>query len=102
MTLHIDVPHDAIEAFCKRWHVTELAFFGSVLRNDFRPDSDIDVLVTFAPGATPGFAFVTMQDELEALLGRKVDLLTRNAVEISHNWLRRNEILATARTYYAA
>jgi predicted nucleotidyltransferase len=103
MALQIDVPRDAVVAFCRRWNVTELAFFGSVLRDDFRPDSDIDVLVTFAPGATPGlFALVEMQDELAAIFGRDVDLLTRSAVESSHNWIRRKEILSTAETFDAA
>lgn len=102
MAIHIDVPRDEIVAFCRRWNVAELAFFGSVLRDDFRPDSDVDVLVTFAPGRTPGFGFVTMHDELELILGRKVDILTRNSVENSRNWLRQKEILGTAEAYYAA
>ena len=103
MALHIDVPRDAIAAFCQRWHVTELAFFGSVLRDDFRPDSDIDVLVTFAPGKTPGlFALVAMGEELRHLFGRDVDLLTRFAVENSRNPVRSRRILNTAEPYYAA
>ncbi len=103
MALHLDVPRDEIAAFCRRWNVTELAFFGSVLRDNFRPDSDVDVLVTFAPGQTPSlFGLVAMRDELGCLLGRRVDLSTRNAIENSHSWLRRKEILSTAEAYYAA
>lgn len=99
----IDIPHDAIVDFCQRWNVTEFAFFGSVLRDDFSPDSDIDVLISFSPGAAPGlFDVVTMRDELEGVFRRKVDLLTRPGVENSHNWIRRKEILGTAETYYAA
>lgn len=106
MALHIDVPRDAIIVFCRRWNVTELAFFGSVLRDDFRPESDVDVLVTFAPGATPGlFALVAMRDEIESLLDRRVDLATRYAIENSHNWIRwirRKAILSTVEAFYAA
>lgn len=99
----IDIPHAAIVDFCRRWNVTEFAFFGSVLRGDFGPHSDIDVLVSFSPGSTPGLLdVVTMRDELEAIFGRKVDILTRAGVENSHNWIRRKEILSTAETYYAA
>ena len=63
-------------AFCQRHHIRRLALFGSALRDDFRPDSDVDVLVEFEPGHTPGFGFVTMGDELSEILGRRVDLNT--------------------------
>jgi uncharacterized protein len=72
------VPREAMTDFCRRHHIRKLALFGSVLRSDFRPDSDVDVLVEFEPGHIPGFAFFVMQDELSELLGRKVDLHTRN------------------------
>lgn len=75
--LAIEVPQSALEDFCQRNHIRRLAFFGSVLRGDFGPDSDIDVLVDFEPGHVPGLAFFAMQDELSALLGRPVDLNTR-------------------------
>ena len=76
-TLPIPVPYDRIAEFCQRYHVHKLSFFGSVLREDFRPESDIDVLVEFEPGKTPGFAIVTMQQELSELFaGRTVDLRT--------------------------
>ena len=73
---HIDIPSETIAAFCGRHHIRRLALFGSVLREDFRPDSDLDVLVEFEPGHTPGLAFFGMQEELSELLGRKVDLNT--------------------------
>ncbi len=99
----IDISRAVIVDFCRRWSVIEFAFFGSVLRDDFGPNSDIDVLVSFPPGSTPGLLdVVTMRDELEAIFGRKVDILTRAGVENSHNWIRRRDILGTAETYYAA
>jgi hypothetical protein len=95
------LPKDEIVAFCDRWKITEFALFGSILRDDFRPDSDVDVLVTFAPDAKWGlFKLVEMQQELETLVGRDVDLIERKAIECSHNWLRRREILGTAKTFY--
>jgi hypothetical protein len=94
---------DAVAAFCRRWRITELALFGSVLGDDFGPQSDVDVLVTFAPGATwTLFDLAEMQDELSRLMGRDVDLVTRAAVEASRNWVRRKAILESARLVYAA
>ena len=88
---------ERLTAFCRRWRIAELAFFGSVLRDDFRPDSDVDVLVTFAPDADWGLLdFVAMRDELSAILGRQVDLVTRRSVENSGNWIRREAILSSA------
>jgi uncharacterized protein len=95
------VPRASLAQFCKRWQITELAVFGSILRPDFRPDSDIDLLVTFAPGARwSGWDLVTVQDELGALFGRKVDLVERAAVERSENWIRRGHILTHAEPLY--
>jgi hypothetical protein len=75
--LKIDIPRNKIAKFCRKHHIRKMAFFGSVLREDFRPDSDIDVLVEFEPGFTPGFALITIQDELSTLLGgREIDLVT--------------------------
>ena len=74
--MKINIPREKIEAFCKRNHIRKLAFFGSVLRDDFGPKSDIDVLVEFEPGKTPGLAFFNIQAELSEILGRKVDLNT--------------------------
>jgi len=76
-TLPIEIPQEATSDFCYRHHIRKLSLFGSVLRDDFKPDSDIDVLVEFEPGKTPGFAIVTMQQELSKLFGgRVVDLRT--------------------------
>ena len=72
----IAVPKRKLAAFCRRNHIRRLSLFGSVLREDFRPDSDVDVLVEFDPGKTPGFAFFGIQEELSNMLGRKVDLNT--------------------------
>jgi predicted nucleotidyltransferase len=92
-----------ISGFCQRWRITEFALFGSVLRDDFDAESDLDILVAFAPDADWSLLdHVKMEQELEALLGRKVDLLSRRSVERSHNWLRRREILDTAEVVYAA
>jgi uncharacterized protein len=100
---NVDLPLDAIAAFCRQWRITEFALFGSVLRNDFGPDSDIDVLVRFAPDANYSLvAFARMANELSDLLGRTVDLVSRDEVEQSANWIRRQEILHTAEVYYAA
>ena len=98
-----DLPQAAISEFCKRWQISGLALFGSVLRDDFGPESDLDVLITFSPDADWGLLdHYRMQQELERLLGREVDLLTRRSVEQSRNWLRRREILSTAQVVYAA
>lgn len=67
---------EGLERFCRRHHIRKLPLFGSVLREDFRADSDIDVLVEFEPGHTPGFGFFEMQEELSTLMGRRVDLNT--------------------------
>jgi predicted nucleotidyltransferase len=75
--LKIKIPEKEIVAFCKRHHISKLAFFGSVLRDDFTPQSDVDVLVEFEQGHTPGLAFFAMQDELSKILGCRVDLNTR-------------------------
>ena len=100
---NIEIPKDKIEDFCQRWKITEFAFFGSVLRDDFRPDSDIDVLVTFAPNAHRTlFDMVDMQDELEAMFARKVDVVSKRGIERSRNYLRRKAILNSAQIIYAA
>lgn len=74
--LPVELPKDKIAELCQQYHIRKLALFGSVLRDDFRPDSDIDVLVEFEPGHTPGFAFIDIQDQLSEILGRQVDLNT--------------------------
>ncbi len=103
MIKKIDISEELIARFCRRWQITELALFGSVLRDDFGPGSDVDVLVAFAPEADWSLLdHLRMEHELAELLGRPVDLLTRRAVERSHNPLRRREILGTAEVVYAA
>lgn len=97
----LDCPADAIQNFCEKWQILELSLFGSVLRDDFRPDSDIDVLVSFIPDAPWTLIdLVTMQYELEDLVKRKVDLIEKQAIETSDNWIRRTEILSTAQVIY--
>jgi hypothetical protein len=76
MAARIQINNDKVAEFCRRHHIRKLAFFGSVVRQDFRPDSDVDVLVEFEPGHVPGLAFIAMQDELSQLLGRRADLNT--------------------------
>ena len=100
---NILLPQKKIADFCHRWQINELALFGSVLRDDFEPDSDLDVLVTFAPGADWSlFDHLRMEEELSHLLNREIDLLSRQAVECSHNKLRRQEILNTAQVVYVS
>src|SRR5262245_50451704 len=102
-TANIELPAEAIAAFCRRWKVSELALFGSVLRDDFRPESDVDVLVTFTPDAQWGlFDLVRMESELAAIAGRKVDLVERSSVEQSKNYIRRRHILNSAEPVYVA
>lgn len=100
--VQISIPQSEIADFCRRWKVCEFYLFGSVLRDDFRPDSDVDVMVTFAADAQWGFEFVEMKRELEQIFHRQVDLLTKAAIEESHNWIRQKEILETARLVYVA
>ncbi len=77
---NLRIPREEITGFCRRHHVRKLSLFGSVLREDFRPDSDVDMLVEFEPGTTVGYRFITIQDELSELLGRRVDLGTPNSL----------------------
>ena len=88
---------DEIKFFCQRWKIQELALFGSALRADFSPDSDIDLLVSFNKEADWSLLdHVQMQFELQEMLGRKVDLVNKRALQRSQNWIRREEILRTA------
>ena len=97
----IEIPRGEIADFCHRWRVTELALFGSILHEDFGPDSEVEALVSFAPDARWSlFDLVTMQDELKAILGREVDLLERVAVEQSENYIRRKSILGNLEVIY--
>jgi predicted nucleotidyltransferase len=92
-----------LEAFCQQWHVAELSFFGSILRDDFTPASDVDLLVTYLPTAKRGlFQKIRMQEDLQALLNRDVDLVSKTAIQQSRNWLRRKNILNAAQVIYVA
>ena len=98
----IELPMEKIAAFCDRWQVAEFSLFGSVLRDDFRPDSDIDVMVQFQPKAHPTFAMLEqMEVELTKLFHRNIDLITRQGIEASRNYLRRQAILSSAKVIYA-
>ena len=97
------IPPHRLNAFCAKWRVTELSLFGSVLREDFRPDSDIDVLISFDPGASwTLFDLVQMRDELQEIFGREVDLVSRRGLEASRNGGRRTAILESAEVIYAS
>ena len=97
----IGIPRNRIAAFCKRWQVTELALFGSVLRDDFGPESDVDVLAGFGEAARHTlFDLDDMELELKEIFGREVDLVSRRGVEASSNYLRRNNILQSAWVIY--
>jgi uncharacterized protein len=98
---NLDVPIGAIETFCKKWNLKELSLFGSILRDDFGPQSDIDVLVSFRPGAAMSFeGFLQMRDELSAIFGgRSVDLVEKRLLR---NPFRRHQILTTREVVYAA
>lgn len=97
-TLQIQVPHEAIAALCRRHHISRLSFFGSALRDDFGPQSDLDLLVEFEPGHAPGLAFFGIQEELARLLGRTVDLNTAN--DLSPDF--RKDVLGAAEPIFEA
>ncbi|RPH96237.1 nucleotidyltransferase [candidate division KSB1 bacterium] len=103
LTPQIPIDRDKIAAFCKKWSIVEFSFFGSVLTDEFRPDSDVDVLVEFADDAPWTLLdMVDMENELQAIFERDVDLLTRSSVSQSENYLMRRSILAGTRSFYAA
>lgn len=96
----VEIPYREITKFCQRWNVKQFYLFGSVLRDDFTDQSDIDVMVEFFPDANIGWDIVTMSDELEEIFERKVDLTTKAGIEESDNWLRRRNILDEATLIY--
>lgn len=99
----IEIPSDRLSDFCAERHVARLELFGSVLRDDFGADSDVDVLVTFAPDARWSlFDIMEMEEQLAGIFGRAVDLVERTAIERSRNWLRRNAILSGSQVIYVA
>jgi predicted nucleotidyltransferase len=94
--LPVAIDQEQVAAFCRRHHMKRLSLFGSVLRDDFGPDSDVDVLVEFEPGRTPGWAFFGMQEELSGIIGRQVDL---NTPEFLSRYFR-DEVVAGAVPIY--
>lgn len=103
MNAHTKISQDDLQAFCERWGVVELALFGSALRDELGPESDVDILISFDDKARPTLLdMVRMEDELTELFGRPADLLERDAIEASGNYIRRKAILDSAETIYAA
>ena len=99
----LEISMGKLAEFCRRWKITEFALFGSVLRDDFRPDSDIDVLVPFAPDVVWRFYdLVSMKEALETIFGRSVDLVEKRLVEHSENNIRREHMLNHLETVYVA
>ena len=98
MPAHIPIDQEKIADFCRRWKVTEFALFGSVLREDFGPESDVDVLVEFEPEHVPGLEFIDMEEELSEIIGRKVDLNTKGF--LSQYFV--DEVLEEAEVQYVA
>lgn len=96
----ISVPEEKIKLFCLKWRIKELSFFGSVLRDDFAPESDIDVLIDFLPDASWGWDVVDMKNELASILGRNIDFVSKSAILSSENPYRKNEILNSAKVIY--
>ena len=96
MSARISIDRERIADFCRRHHIAKLSLFGSVLRDDFAPESDVDVLVEFEPGHVPGLAFFGMEEELSRMLGHKVDLNTPNFLSRYF----RDEVLAEAEEQY--
>jgi predicted nucleotidyltransferase len=103
MGVHIDISKDRIATFCRRNHIRSFAFFGSVLRDDFGPDSDVDVLVEFEQGREPGLmALAEMESELSGILEHKADLVELQSVEKSENYIRRRHIMQLVEAVYVA
>lgn len=102
MSPRIAIDRMKLTDFCREWRLIELSLFGSVLREDFGPESDVDVLVSFEPGAQPSLRdLLKMQEQLEGLFRHRVDLLTRRSVEANENYIRRKAILDSAEAIYA-
>ncbi|MGE5611010.1 MAG: nucleotidyltransferase family protein [Bacillota bacterium] len=102
-TPRLQLPSPALAEFCQRWKIAKLELFGSALGISFRPDSDVDFLVTFSPDARWSLLdLARAAEELGHLIGHPVDLVERPGVEQSDNWIRRREILSTARPLYVA
>lgn len=97
---NITIPRKKLEVLCQKWNIKTLELFGSVTRGDFSKKSDVDVLVTFESGQTPGIEFIDLKEELETLFKRRVDLLTRPSIERSRNRFRKASILGSAKVIY--
>jgi predicted nucleotidyltransferase len=98
----ITIDRKEVADLCREWRIIELSLFGSVLREDFGPESDVDVLVTFDQEAHPSLLdLLTIEEQLEALFGHRVDLLMKRSVETSENYIRRKAILSSAEPIYA-
>ena len=98
MPSQVPIDREQLAAFCRRHHIRKLALYGSVLRNDFRPESDVDVLVEFEPGHVPGFGIVDIEEKLGQLLGgRRIDLVAEKYL----NPRLRERVLASAEVQYA-
>jgi uncharacterized protein len=103
MPLPISISEKQIADFCRRWKIRELSAFGSVLRDDFTPESDVDLLATFEKDAVWGLGeHGLMQEELSAIIGKNVDLISYRGLESSRNWIRKREILEHREPIYAA
>ena len=98
----VKIPRRKLTAFCRKYRIQKLAFFGSVLREDFKPTSDLDILVEFKKDHTPGLAFFAMPEELKEIFGRDVDLLTYQGIKSSRNPIRRKAILESAQVIYVS
>ena len=99
----IQVSEEDLGSFCRKWKIAELALFGSILREDFGAESDVDVMARFSPDAEWSLLdHVRMEDDLRRLFGREVDLVSRRAIEQSSNPIRRRHILDSAKVWYAA
>lgn len=100
--LDLNYDPDRLAEICRHYHVAKLEVFGSHALGDARPDSDVDLLVSFAEGYTPGLEFVALAEDLEALLGRSIDLLVREDAELDRNPIRRQAIFRAVEPMYAA
>jgi predicted nucleotidyltransferase len=99
-SLRVDLPLPEIAEFCRKWRIRRLEVFGSALRDDFHTDSDLDFLYTFEEDAKWGWGIVGMREELAAVIGRPIDMVSRGAVEHSRNRIRRESILSNVATVY--
>ena len=100
MTSHVHIDQERITSFCQKWKIREMALFGSVLREDFRQDSDVDVLISFEPNIPWSlYEWMDMIEELKTIFGRDVDLVSRDALR---NPIRRGQILGSCEVVYAA